>query len=191
TAWTRFPCHCGRPSSLLTPRMKKSFAASTRRLRPSPGCCRRRCRRWRQGSLGQMKRKGRTVSRQFPSPDHRQPGIRTCHMGQQRTKGEVRDICVREGGIVSSVDGGRTIEGTGMIVFPGGVDVHTHVAGAALNSARAMIPEDHRRNNPLVRNQFHRGGIGGATPTTYVPGHLYPRPGYTTRNERAPPSPSA
>ncbi len=65
--------------------------------------------------------------------------------------GEVRDICISDGRIVADVPIGRTIDATGMIVFPGGVDVHTHVAGAALNFARAMIPEDHRRNAPFVR----------------------------------------
>jgi formylmethanofuran dehydrogenase subunit A len=78
-----------------------------------------------------------------------------------------------------------------MIVFPGGVDVHTHVAGAALNFARAMIPEDHRRNVPFVRTQVRRGGIGGATPTTYVTGYLYAGLGYTTVNEAAVPILSA
>jgi formylmethanofuran dehydrogenase subunit A len=101
--------------------------------------------------------------------------------------GEVRDVCVRDGKVVSAVDGGRTIDATGMVVFPGGVDVHTHVAGAALNFARAMIPEDHRRNTPFVRTQVRRGGIGGATPTTYVTGYLYAGLGYTTVNEAAVP----
>ncbi len=32
-----------------------------------------------------------------------------------------------------------------MIVFPGGVDMHTHVAGAALNFARGLMPENMRR----------------------------------------------
>ena len=34
-----------------------------------------------------------------------------------------------DGHIVAAVDGGRTINATGMVIFPGGVDVHTHVAG--------------------------------------------------------------
>ena len=58
--------------------------------------------------------------------------------------GVVQDICIANGHIVADVDGGRTIDATGMIVFPGGVDIHTHVAGAALNFARAMTPENQR-----------------------------------------------
>ena len=58
--------------------------------------------------------------------------------------GEVRDICIADGKIVAAVEGGRTIDATGMIVFPGGVDIHTHVAGAALNFARALTPENQR-----------------------------------------------
>ena len=76
--------------------------------------------------------------------------------------GEIKDICISDGRIVADVEGGRTIDATGMVVFPGGVDVHTHVAGAALNFARAMIPEDHRRNTPFVRTagapRRHRRG---------------------------------
>jgi formylmethanofuran dehydrogenase subunit A len=101
--------------------------------------------------------------------------------------GEVRDICISDGKVVASVEGGRTIDATGMIVFPGGVDVHTHVAGAALNFARAMIPEDHRRNQPFVRTAVRRGGIGGSTPTTFITGYLYAGLGYTTVNEAAVP----
>ncbi|MCA9012356.1 MAG: amidohydrolase family protein, partial [Planctomycetaceae bacterium] len=55
--------------------------------------------------------------------------------------GEVRDLCIEGGKFVSSVIGGRTIDATGMIIFPGGVDVHTHVAGGSINFARAMTPE--------------------------------------------------
>ncbi len=59
--------------------------------------------------------------------------------------GVVKDLCIADGRIVSEVDGGRVIDATGMFVFPGGVDIHTHVAGAALNFARAMTPENHRQ----------------------------------------------
>src|SRR6266446_10035713 len=105
--------------------------------------------------------------------------------------GEVRDIYISDGRIVSQVEGGRTIDATGMVVFPGGVDVHTHVAGAALNFARAMIPEDHRRHQHFVRTLTTRGGIGGSTPTTFITGYLYAGLGYTTVNEAAVPILSA
>src|SRR5437762_243974 len=105
--------------------------------------------------------------------------------------GEIKDVCICDGRIVAEVEGGRTIDATGLIVFPGGVDVHTHVAGAALNFARAMIPEDHRRNAPFIRTEVRRGGIGGATPTTYITGYLYAGLGYTTVNEAAVPVLSA
>ena len=59
--------------------------------------------------------------------------------------GEVRDLFIQDGRFVAAGNSGRTIDATGMIVFPGGVDVHTHVAGGAINFARAMMPEDHRR----------------------------------------------
>lgn len=101
--------------------------------------------------------------------------------------GEIREICIADGRVVSSIEGGRTIDATGLVVFPGGVDVHTHVAGAALNFARAMIPEDHRNNRAFARDAVRRGGIGGSTPTTFVTGYLYAGLGYTTVNEAAVP----
>ncbi|NBO92182.1 MAG: formylmethanofuran dehydrogenase subunit A [Planctomycetia bacterium] len=105
--------------------------------------------------------------------------------------GVIRDVCIQDGRIVADVEAGRTINATGMVVFPGGVDVHTHVAGAALNFARAMIPEDHLHSEPFVRTAIRRGGISGATPTTYVTGYLYGGLGYTTVNEAAVPILSA
>src|SRR6202047_3726145 len=105
--------------------------------------------------------------------------------------GEVKDICIAEGQIVSQVEGGRTIDATGMVIFPGGVDIHTHVAGAALNFARAMTPENHRRAVPFVHTRERRAGIGGPTPTTFATGYLYAGMGWTTINEAAVPILSA
>ena len=58
--------------------------------------------------------------------------------------GVVKDICIADGKIVADIEGGRAIDAAGMVVFPGGVDVHTHVAGGALNFARGLVPENQR-----------------------------------------------
>jgi formylmethanofuran dehydrogenase subunit A len=101
--------------------------------------------------------------------------------------GAVKDICISDGRIVSEIDGGRTIDATGMIIFPGGVDIHTHVAGAALNFARGMTPENQRRATPFIHTPERRAGLGGPTPTTFATGYLYAGMGYTTVVEAAVP----
>ena len=63
--------------------------------------------------------------------------------------GEVKDVCICDGRIVAEVEGGRTIDATGMVVFPGGVDVHTHVAGAALE----LRPRDDPGGPPPPRSR--------------------------------------
>src|SRR6185437_12317928 len=96
--------------------------------------------------------------------------------------GVVRDICVADGRVVADLPAGhgRTIDAAGMIVFPGGVDVHTHVAGAALNFARGLIPEQQRQAAPFLRRPGFRAGLGGVTPprsppATCTPGWAGPR----------------
>src|SRR5260370_15293768 len=84
--------------------------------------------------------------------------------------GEVKDICIVDGRIVSEVEGGRTIDASGMVVFPGGVDIHTHIAGGALNFARGMTPENQRAPLPFLHTPHPRPGLGGPTPTTFATG---------------------
>ncbi|GIW97065.1 MAG: formylmethanofuran dehydrogenase subunit A [Pirellulaceae bacterium] len=111
---------------------------------------------------------------------------------ERNINGQVEDICIQDGKIVASVDeDAPTLDATGLIVFPGGVDVHTHVAGGAINFARAMSPEDHRRAQAFIRTQTTRGGIGGYAPTTFATGYLYAGMGWTTVNEAAVPVLSA
>ncbi|MBA4189653.1 MAG: formylmethanofuran dehydrogenase subunit A [Planctomycetaceae bacterium] len=106
--------------------------------------------------------------------------------------GEVRDVCIADGKIVADVDASaRTIDATGMIVFPGGVDVHTHIGGAALNFARGLIPEQHRKATPIFHSPERRAGIIGTTPTTFATGYVYAGMGWTTANEAAVPVLSA
>jgi formylmethanofuran dehydrogenase subunit A len=106
--------------------------------------------------------------------------------------GVVRDVCIDGGRIVAEADAGaRTIDASGMIVLPGGVDVHTHVAGGALNFARGLVPENQRAARKFVHSAVQRAGIGGMTPTTFATGYLYAGMGWTTVNEAAVPILSA
>ncbi len=105
--------------------------------------------------------------------------------------GEVKELFIQDGKFVESGVGGIEIDATGMVIFPGGVDVHTHVAGGSINFARAMTPEDHRRTQAFIRTQSRRSGLGGMAPTTFATGYLYAGMGWTTVNEAAVPVMSA
>jgi formylmethanofuran dehydrogenase subunit A len=108
--------------------------------------------------------------------------------------GVVKDICIEDGRIVEATapaNGSRSIDATGMIIFPGGVDVHSHVAGAALNFARGLTPENYRNARRFLHTPERRQGLGGITPTTFATGYLYAGMGWTTVNEAAMPVLSA
>ena len=75
--------------------------------------------------------------------------------------GVVKDICIADGRVVKNVEGGRTIDASGMMVFPGGVDVHTHVAGGALNFARGLVPENQRAARKFLHGENRRAGSAG------------------------------
>ena len=94
--------------------------------------------------------------------------------------GEVRDICVQDGKIVSDVGAdAKRIDVQGMVVMPGGVDMHCHIAGPKVNLARKVQPEDHR-HDVHPRTEFTRSGVGGTVPSTFATGYRYAALGYTT-----------
>jgi len=101
--------------------------------------------------------------------------------------GEVRDVCVQDGKIVADVPGhARRIDARGMVVMPGGVDIHAHIAGPKVNAARKLLPEEHRAD-VLERTAIARSGSGGTVPSTFATGHRYALLGYTTVVEAATP----
>ena len=58
--------------------------------------------------------------------------------------GEKMDIAIKNGKIVAKVTRkAQVIDATGLTVMPGGVDIHTHVAGGEVNTGRIVRPEDH------------------------------------------------
>jgi len=99
--------------------------------------------------------------------------------------GEVRDICMDDGRIVADVPkGATTIDARGMVVMPGGVDMHSHVASGSVNLARRLLPEEHDRDPmrapALVDGEPPRSGTGGTVPSTFTTGYRYAGLGYTT-----------
>ena len=99
--------------------------------------------------------------------------------------GAVQDICVNDGRIVDSVsDSATRIDAQGMVIMPGGVDIHCHIAGPKVNLARKLQPEDHRLD-PHPGTPYTRSGTGGIVPSTFATGYRYATLGYTTAMEAA------
>ena len=107
---------------------------------------------------------------------------------QNGRDGEIGDIWVRDGRVVTAqeIDRERAqiIDATGMVIMPGGVDIHSHIVGAKVNSGRKLRPEDHR-GHERARVGNLRSGVEGTVPTTHVTGYLYSEMGYTTVMEAA------
>jgi formylmethanofuran dehydrogenase subunit A len=98
----------------------------------------------------------------------------------------VRDVCIQDGRIVDSVPASaRRLDVAGMIVMPGGVDIHSHVAGSSVNVARRLLPDEHDAD-PAAAPALHAGewvarsGTGGTVPSTFTTGYRYAGLGYTT-----------
>ena len=87
--------------------------------------------------------------------------------------GEVGDIWVHDGRVVAPEDVDRasaqTVDAAGLVVMPGGVDIHAHIAGGEVNSGRKLQPEDHR-GHERARSATLRAGAGGSSPPPTSPG---------------------
>jgi len=104
--------------------------------------------------------------------------------------GVVRDVCIEDGRIVSELPASAPrLDVRGMVVMPGGVDIHAHVAGSAVSHARRLLPEEHTADPVpaprLVDGPPARSGTGGTVPSTFVTGYRYAGLGYTTAMEAA------
>ena len=98
-----------------------------------------------------------------------------------RIDGEKMDVFVKNGKIVEKLGGKRkrVIDASGMIVMPGGVDIHSHIAGPKVNSGRMLRPEDHFKDVE-AKTAKTRSGVGRSIPSTFTTGYRYARMGYTT-----------
>src|SRR5258708_32777932 len=99
--------------------------------------------------------------------------------------GAVQDLWIQDGKIVAppsdpSVRADKVIDAVGLVVMPGGVDMHSHIAGPKVNLARKMRPEDKRKGRVVHRTPTTRSGTVGSVPSTFATGYLYAGLGYTT-----------
>lgn len=104
--------------------------------------------------------------------------------------GVVTDVWIKDGKVVAppidpDVRPDKVIDATGLVVMPGGVDMHAHIAGPKVNVARKMRPEDKRRAPVVRRTPLTRSGTTGSVPSTFATGYLYAGLGYTTAFDAA------
>jgi formylmethanofuran dehydrogenase subunit A len=105
--------------------------------------------------------------------------------------GEIRDVCLEGGRIVAELpQGAPVLDAGGLVVMPGGVDIHCHIAGHKVNLARRLEPET-RRDRGLEKRMaggtLLRSGTCGTVPSTFATGRLYSLLGYTTAFDAAVP----
>ena len=104
--------------------------------------------------------------------------------------GEVRDLWIQDGRIIAApsdpgVKADKTLDAAGYVIMPGGVDMHCHIAGPKVNTARKMMPEEKRVAPMITRTKNTRSGTTGSVPSTFATGYLYAGLGYTTAFDAA------
>src|SRR5512144_2832953 len=105
--------------------------------------------------------------------------------------GDVKDIAIQNGKIVEAsklTTGAKVIDARRKAVLPGGIDIHTHVAGPKVNVGRLYRPED-KLHDPRIQSstKLLTAGGGFSVPSTFVTAYRYAMLGYTMANEAAMP----
>lgn len=103
---------------------------------------------------------------------------------------EVGDLWIQDGQIVAApsdpnVRPDRTLEASGYVIMPGGIDMHCHIAGPKVNVGRKLVPEMKRNQPVFKRTNITRSGTIGPVPSTFATGYLYSQMGYTTAFDAA------
>jgi formylmethanofuran dehydrogenase subunit A len=110
----------------------------------------------------------------------------------QGIDGQVKDLWILGDKIVPppsdpSVRPARVLNAAGLVIMPGGIDMHCHIAGPKVNAARKMRPEDKRKAEPVHRTAITHSGTMGSVPSTFATGYKYAGLGYTTAFDAAVP----
>ena len=96
----------------------------------------------------------------------------------------VGDVWFENGRIVEKPQGRApdvTHDATGHFVMAGAIDIHSHIAGGNVNTARLLLPEMHR----AIRARLAGTPLSTAKWSTFETGRLYAQMGFTTVIEPA------
>ncbi len=96
----------------------------------------------------------------------------------------IGDLWIRDEQIVAPPEDAQadeTVDAMGLVAMAGGIDIHSHIAGANVNTARLLLPEQHRAHarRPAATPLSNAGW------STFQTGCLYAEMGFTTVVEPA------
>lgn len=95
-----------------------------------------------------------------------------------------RDVWIKDGVIVEKPASGRvdkTYDVSGCVVMAGAIDIHSHIGGGNVNTARLLLPEQHAAH---LKRPLHTP-LSNAGWSTFNTGVLYAKMGFTTVVEPA------
>jgi formylmethanofuran dehydrogenase subunit A len=96
----------------------------------------------------------------------------------------IGDLWIRDGRIISVPKGQKPdveYDVTGHIIMAGAIDIHSHIAGGGVNTARLLLPEAH----PGHQKRPKHTSLSSIGWTTFETGRLYAQLGFTTVIEPA------
>lgn len=103
----------------------------------------------------------------------------------QNLQGENHDLFILDGNMIADPGQGIRFDAiydlSGQIVMAGAIDIHSHIAGGNVNTARLLLPEQHR--NHMARRINHPFSTAKWSSTDT--GYRYAQMGYTTVVEPA------
>ncbi|APO78384.1 formylmethanofuran dehydrogenase subunit A (plasmid) [Rhizobium etli 8C-3] len=95
-----------------------------------------------------------------------------------------RDVWIKDGFIIEkpvSKRADKTYEVSGCVVMAGAIDIHSHIGGGNVNTARLLLPEQHAAH---LKRPLHTP-LANAGWSTFNTGCLYAQMGFTTVVEPA------
>jgi len=99
--------------------------------------------------------------------------------------GEVRDVWIQDRHIracpTDDTPADRTIDLSGTIMMAGAIDIHSHIAGGNVNTARVLMPEQHLSE----QRRYRERAFSGAKWSAFDIGYRYAEMGFTTVVEPA------